>query len=267
MTRHWPYSPGDTIKSANDNADKEGLATGENDYDNNSLFVFRKEAFTSFFAKGGAIWTVASGRSGVMSAGYLYASTTGDRISVPGVGSNTFAATQDTYVFVNINSGAKRYVTAAVGGAQPTMNADEVLNAIITTDASSITNIQQAGMSNGGSLVYNTSPVLTTVVPIIRRAVNASTISPSLDCQIFAMDSLAQNTTIGAPTGTSADGQGIMLRIRDNGTARSLTWNGVYKGVGVTLPTTTVANKMIYVFFRRNAATNSYDVLSVGREA
>lgn len=265
--RKWPYSPGDTIKSANDNADKEGLASGENDYDNNSIFVFRREAFPSFFAKGGSVWAISSGRAGVMSSGHMYTATTGDRISIAGVGSYVFSATQDTYVFVNVSSGVLRYAPVSVGATAPTMNADEVLNAVITTDSTNITSILQAGMSNTGALIYNTSPFSTSVVPILRRGVNAATISPTLDCQIFAMDSLAQNTTIGAPTGTPADGQGIMLRIKDNGTAKALAWNAVYKGVGVTLPTSTTAGKMMYVFFRRNSPISRYDVLSIGREA
>jgi hypothetical protein len=52
------------------------------------------------------------------------------------------------------------------------------------------------------------------------------------------------------PTGTPVDGQKLLIRIKDNGTARALTWGTAYASSGVaTLPTTTVISKTHLLLF------------------
>lgn len=63
------------------------------------------------------------------------------------------------------------------------------------------------------------------------------------------------------------DGQSLLIRIKDNGTPRSITWDTDYRAIGVTLPTTTVAGKILYVGAKWNAADTKFDVISVGRQA
>ena len=84
---------------------------------------------------------------------------------------------------------------------------------------------------------------------------------------IEAVTNLNSAMTVAAPTGTPLNGQGLMFRFKDNGTARSITWNSVFRAIGVTIPGATVANKMLYVSARWNAEAAKWDVLSVGREA
>jgi hypothetical protein len=93
--------------------------------------------------------------------------------------------------------------------------------------------------------------------------------SDSYDQQSFS--ALANALTINADAGTPADGQRAVFRIKDNGTARALTWTtGVSKGfraVGATLPTTTVINKTVYVGCIYNIADSRWDVVAVAQEA
>jgi hypothetical protein len=83
----------------------------------------------------------------------------------------------------------------------------------------------------------------------------------------------AQTTalTINADAGTPTDGQRAMFRFEDNGTGRALTWttgaSKSFRAVGVTLPTTTVAGKVLYVGCIYNAADDRWDALAVGQEA
>lgn len=63
------------------------------------------------------------------------------------------------------------------------------------------------------------------------------------------------------------DGQGILFRIKDNGTARAISWGTQYRIIGVTLPTTTVVSKTLYVGAKWNAADTKWDVIAVGQEA
>ncbi len=66
----------------------------------------------------------------------------------------------------------------------------------------------------------------------------------------FIVLALAQGTDFGAPGGTPTDGQKLLFRIKDNGTARALTWNAVFdEGDDLALPTTTVLGKTMYVSF------------------
>lgn len=74
---------------------------------------------------------------------------------------------------------------------------------------------------------------------------------------------LAAADTIGAPSGTPTDGQQLVIRIKDNGTARALTWNAAFRASSdLTLPTTTTLGKTLYVGFVWNAADSKWDLLA-----
>jgi hypothetical protein len=87
----------------------------------------------------------------------------------------------------------------------------------------------------------------------------------------YAATAQAGALTINADAGTPTDGQRILFRFEDNGTARALTWttgsSKSFRAVGVTLPTTTVINKVLYVGCIYNAADDRWDALAVGQEA
>lgn len=78
---------------------------------------------------------------------------------------------------------------------------------------------------------------------------------------------LAADATIASPTGSPANGWQLVYRIKDNGTSRALTWNSVFRAVGVALPTSTVVSKTLYVACEYNSADSKFDVLAVAREA
>ena len=76
----------------------------------------------------------------------------------------------------------------------------------------------------------------------------------------------AAAATIAAPTGSPSAGWQLVFRIKDNGTTRTLSWNSVFRAIGVTLPTATTANKTVYVACEWNATDSKWDVLAVGQE-
>ena len=97
---------------------------------------------------------------------------------------------------------------------------------------------------------------------------SSSTPTPNADTdEVYILTALAAGAVFGAPTGTPVDGQPLMIRIKDNGTARTLGWNAAYRAVGVTLPTTTVISKTLYVGCIYNVADSKWDVLGVSQEA
>lgn len=93
--------------------------------------------------------------------------------------------------------------------------------------------------------------------------------SDSYDEQCFT--ALANDLTINADAGTPNDGQRTVFRFKDNGTGRALSWttgaSKAFRAVGVTLPTTTVANKTTYVGCLYNAADSRWDAVATVTEA
>jgi hypothetical protein len=70
-------------------------------------------------------------------------------------------------------------------------------------------------------------------------------------------------TTSGTPTSM----QPFVLCVKDNGTARAITWNGIFVAIGVTLPTTTVVNKHTYVSGYYNTTAAKVHIVGVTTEA
>lgn len=96
-----------------------------------------------------------------------------------------------------------------------------------------------------------------------RIGTTASSATPTPDANNhdqYNVTALAANATFAAPTGTPTDGQPLLIRIKDNGTARTLGFNTIYRaGTDIALPTTTVINKTMYLQFVYNAADSKWD--------
>lgn len=97
-------------------------------------------------------------------------------------------------------------------------------------------------------------------------AASAATLSPTVATyDYYVLTALAADLTINAPAGTPVAGNKLLFSFKDNGTARALTWNAAYAPVGVELPTTTVADKWVYVGAIYNGST--WSVIAVAQEA
>lgn len=91
---------------------------------------------------------------------------------------------------------------------------------------------------------------------------SSATPTPNGDTtDVFTVTALAEAAEFAAPTGTPTDEQCLVIRIKDNGTARALTWNAIYReGVDVALPDTTVESKTMKLGFMWNAADSKWDL-------
>jgi hypothetical protein len=104
--------------------------------------------------------------------------------------------------------------------------------------------------------------------PRVTSAASASSLTPSIaTADVYAYTALAANLTINAPTGTPVDGDKLIFRLLDNGTTRTLTWDATYTVIGVTLPTSTTANKTSYIGCIYNANNTRWDVIAVTTQA
>lgn len=99
---------------------------------------------------------------------------------------------------------------------------------------------------------------------------SSSTPTPNCDItDLYDITALAAAPTMGAPTGTPYNGQKLIIRIKDNSTARALAWNAAYVAGGVALPTTTVISKILTVGFMYNTANslNKWMCIASAQEA
>lgn len=86
-------------------------------------------------------------------------------------------------------------------------------------------------------------------------------------CDQFEITAQAGALLFNAPGGTPLGGQKLVIRIKDNGTARALTWNAVFRAMGTALPSTTVLSKTLYLGFFYNATDTKWDLVASGQEA
>jgi len=67
-------------------------------------------------------------------------------------------------------------------------------------------------------------------------------------------------------SGTPTEGQVLIIRIKDNGTARTIAWGASFASRGALLPTTTILGKYTYVGLIWNDVAEVWDCVSVPQE-
>ncbi len=143
-------------------------------------------------------------------------------------------------------SGYRNMTVVNTGGssASPFVNGDAVMLFFTRT----------GDIGSNGSILRRVTSITSSATP----TPNATT------DDLYAITALATAPTFGAPTGTPLDGQGLLFRIKDNGTARALAWTAIYrKSDDLPLPTSTVISKTLYVGFIYNLADSKWDIAGV----
>lgn len=122
-----------------------------------------------------------------------------------------------------------------------------------------------------GDVVYfdGTKWVNRRVLPRVVSVTGAAggTITPNADlADQYEITALGADATIANPAGTPTNGQRLMIRFKDNGTGRSLSWGSSYRAFGTTLPAITVSGKGLYVGCIYNAQDAFWDVVAISRQ-
>lgn len=126
------------------------------------------------------------------------------------------------------------------------------------------------------NLFYTKAEVDAKVVPYALSTPRITTITSSAmptintdDCDAVNITALA--TVITSMTtnlsGTPGDFEKLTIRIKDDGTARAITWGASFASRGGTLPTTTVISKVTTVGLIYNTVTSTWDCVAVAQEA
>jgi hypothetical protein len=116
---------------------------------------------------------------------------------------------------------------------------------------------------DANGVVQNTYRTL----PSVQAVTSAATVTPTANDDLVVITAQAAALTLANPTGTWSQGKDLMIRIKDDGTARAITWDTKYRAIGVTLPTTTVISKTTYVGIIYNSTDDKFDVIGVTTEA
>jgi hypothetical protein len=117
--------------------------------------------------------------------------------------------------------------------------------------------------------IGDTGANLVILGPIFASSPNSRTITTATTLvplpPLHMVTALASALSISTP-GAAANGAKIMIRIKDNGTSRGLTWNAIFRPIGVSLPSSTIAGKQLYVGAIYNQEDSKWDVIAVTQE-
>jgi hypothetical protein len=166
----------------------------------------------------------------------------------------------------DITTGTKNTILGSYSGNQGGLDIRTASNYIVLSDGDGNPRAywNAANAIFKGSLELIGGRLITGIVSIS----SAATITPTADSgNQYCINALATNATINAPSGTPGDGQKMLLRIKDNGVSRTLSWSASYRVIGTTLPSTTTASKITYVGCVYNAPDGVWDVVAVTTQA
>ena len=150
-----------------------------------------------------------------------------------------------------------------------TANSLAISNTTASTSNTTGALIVAGGLGVSGNVYANT--ITGKIISRTSTTTNASSITINSDTtDFYEVTALAVPLTINIPTGSPNDGQKLLIKLKDSGSAQTLTWNtssGGFRIVGTTLPTTTTASKITYVGAIYNTADNFWDVIAVTTQA
>lgn len=79
----------------------------------------------------------------------------------------------------------------------------------------------------------------------------------------FQVTALAAGATFAVPSGTPANGNTLIIRIKDNASPQTLAFNAIYRfSTDIIAPTTTVTSKTMYLGFIYNSTDSKWDCVA-----
>jgi len=163
------------------------------------------------------------------------------------------------------------YIDVSGGGGADTnavhVNAANEITAI--TEKTTIANIDEFIIEDSGASFVKKSVKRKAIInPISITTASTATLTVDTDVSDFAtITAQAEGLTIGAPTGSPVEGQKLIIRLKDDGSARAITFNAIFRALGVTLPTTTVVSKTTYLGLVYNSTDTKWDIVATKTEA
>lgn len=120
-------------------------------------------------------------------------------------------------------------------------------------------------LKDGGKTIAGT--IADARAPKVITTVTSNVITPAADTDLLKATGLSAGLTIANYSAAPADGWPIVVMLKDNGTARSLTWSSKWASMLATLPTTTTIGKWVVVTAIYDSASDTYMCMSVQVQA
>lgn len=106
------------------------------------------------------------------------------------------------------------------------------------------------------------------ITPRVQSLASAATVTPNADADdVVIITAQAEALTLANPSGTPTEGQRLTIRLKDNFTARSISFGTQYRAMGNTLPTVTTLGKILYLGLIWNATDSKWDLVAKTEQA
>jgi hypothetical protein len=183
--------------------------------------------------------------------------------------SNKRYVTDANLTVIGNTSGTNTGDQTNISGNAATVTTNANLTGVVTSigNATSIANgvITNAMLSNGAvaNLSGTNTGDQTFFNPRVQTVASSATVTAVSTNDIVTITAQAAALALANPTGTFAEGQSLIIRIKDNGTARAITYGANFRAIGVTAPTITVANNTLYIGCIYNSTDTKFDIIGV----
>lgn len=106
------------------------------------------------------------------------------------------------------------------------------------------------------------------ITPRVQTVTSAATVTPNADADdMVLITAQAEALTLANPTGTPTEGQRLLVRIKDNLTARAISYGSQYRALGNTLPTPTTLGKWLVLGFIYSVTDTKWDLVAKTEQA
>lgn len=148
----------------------------------------------------------------------------------------------------------------ALGTSSTVTSAAGTLTGIALNSSVVTSSLTAVGTVTTGTINCRIAPTYTTIVSSPTITINTDAYSA------YGVMSLSTAATFTTPTGTPVPYQPLIIRVKDNGTARTLSFttgtNGFRFSSDAPAPTTTTISKTMYLGFRWNEVDSKWDNIS-----
>lgn len=173
---------------------------------------------------------------------------------------DSYAGEAGKYAKVNAGENALEFAALA-GGGDVLGPATSVDNTIARFNGADNKTIQDSVvvLTDGGLI----TPRITTIASNANPTINTDNCDAvTITAQAEAIVSMTTNLS-----GTPVNFQKLIVRVKDDGTARAIAWGAKFEAKGVALPTTTVISKVLTVGFIHDTVTAKWGCVASVQEA
>lgn len=158
--------------------------------------------------------------------------------------------------------------TALGVGSVELGHASDTTIARVSAGVISVEGVTVPTISSTNVFTNKTMIATTNVVEEITTTASSATPAPTGGSlrNFYTLTAGTVGMTIAAPSGTPQDGNRLLMRFK-TAAIQTLAYNAIFRAIGVTLPTATVAGKTIYFGCVYNSADSKWDVIAYGIEA